>query len=155
MGTTVSALMITEKTGYVANVGDSRCYIVSKKQLFQLSRDHSLVQEKINMGIYDRESARKDRMKNVLVRTVGFEPKVEVDIFSYEFHPNEIFLICSDGLHGMVSDHDILHIINEGIPGPEDANEETLEKVVNALVDQANENGGHDNVSVVLCLIKD
>ena len=150
MGTTVNGIMFRGPNAYLANVGDSRSYLVNSKKLYQLSKDHSLVQEKLNLGIYDREQAASDPQKNVLVRTVGFEPDVEVDVFTYKVCRYDIFLSCSDGLHGKVSDPDILHIINSNIPNPAMANAETLAKTVDQLVAQANANGGNDNISVVL-----
>ena len=119
-----------------------------------MSRDHSLVQEKLNLGIYDRDGARKDPQKNVLIRTVGFEPKVDVDVYKYKVTKNDMFLICSDGLHGKVADSDIINIVTNKIPRPQDATEQDLEETVKHLVNQANVNGGQDNISVILVLAK-
>ena len=154
MGTTVSAILFDGSTANIANVGDSRTYLVSKGRIYQLTRDHSLVQEKLNLGIYDREGAAKDPQKNVLIRTVGFEPEVEVDIYHYKVTRNDLFLVCSDGLHGKVSDEDILYIINKRIPAPAQATQEELDQAVKDLIEQANLNGGQDNISVVLALAK-
>lgn len=152
MGTTIVGMFFHKAELFIANVGDSRCYMVNNSQLFQLTRDHSLVQEKINMGIYNREEAVKDIMKNVLVRTVGYEDNVEVDIFNYRVSRNDIFLLCSDGLHSKVSDRDILHIINHHIPTPQSATKEDLQNLVTSLINQANANGGNDNISVIIAL---
>ncbi len=152
MGTTVSCIMYKGSNLYVGNVGDSRTYLIHDKKLFQLTRDHSLVQEKINMGIYTREQGKQDPQKNVLVRTVGFDEGIEVDVFSYKISKNDMFLICSDGLHGKVSDHDILSIINQNIPDPAQADLETVEKTAKALIQQANDNGGQDNISVIISI---
>lgn len=154
MGTTLVALSYHENKAYLANVGDSRAYLVHKGMLYQLTRDHSLVQEKINLGIYSRSDGNKDKMKNVLIRSVGFEPKVEIDIFNYKVHRNDIFLLCSDGLHGKVSDEDILNTINENIPDPATATEQNLQTTVMTLIKMANEHGGEDNISVVMSLAK-
>ena len=154
MGTTVSALMFDGGNVNIANVGDSRTYLISKNKLYQMTRDHSLVQEKLNMGIYDREGAKKDPHKNVLVRTVGFESEVEVDIYHYKVARNDIFLLCSDGLHGKVSDEDIIHIINRNIPDPAVATQTSLDETVKELIDQANANGGQDNISVIIALAR-
>ena len=78
-----------------------------------MSKDHSLVQEKVNMGIYSRQEAQKDPQKNVLVRTVGFETNIDVDVFSYKICRDDILMICSDGLHGRVSDSDIHYILQK------------------------------------------
>lgn len=150
MGTTVNGILFRGPNAYLANVGDSRSYLIHNHKLFQLSKDHSLVQEKLNLGIYDREQAANDPQKNVLVRTVGFEPDVEVDVFTYKVCRQDIFLSCSDGLHGKVSDPDILHIINSNIPNPEMATKEIVERTVDQLIAQANANGGNDNISVVI-----
>jgi len=152
MGTTSVLFYFKGAHLYLGNVGDSRAYLVNSHKLYQLTRDHSLVQEKLNLGIYNREQAAADPHKNVLVRTVGFEPEVDVDAFTYKVHRNDIFLSCSDGLHGKVSDADILYIINTNIPDPSKASEAQVQKVVDLLVDQANANGGNDNISVILVI---
>lgn len=152
MGTTAVLFYFKGAHLYLGNVGDSRAYLVNNRKLFQLTRDHSLVQEKLNLGIYNREQAGADPHKNVLVRTVGFEAEVEVDTFTYKVHRNDIFLSCSDGLHGKVSDADILYIINSNIPDPSRATQDQVKKTVDMLVDQANQNGGNDNISVILVI---
>lgn len=154
MGTTVSALIFDGGNVNIANVGDSRAYLITRGKLYQMTRDHSLVQEKLNMGLYSREGAKKDPQKNVLIRTVGFEPEVEVDIYHYKVARNDLFLLCSDGLHGKVSDQDIIHIVNSHIADPSQAEQKQLDAAVRELVDQANANGGQDNISVILALAK-
>ncbi|MEX0799352.1 MAG: Stp1/IreP family PP2C-type Ser/Thr phosphatase [Bacteriovoracaceae bacterium] len=154
MGTTVSAIIFDGANINLANVGDSRVYLISKNKLYQMTRDHSLVQEKLNMGFYDRDGAKKDPQKNVLIRTVGFESEVEVDVYHYKVARNDMFLICSDGLHGKVSDEDIIHIVNQRLPDPSAAGQEELDSTVKELIDQANTNGGQDNISVVMALAK-
>lgn len=150
MGTTISAIMFSGQTLIVGNVGDSRVYMVNANNIYQLTRDHSFVQEKLNMGIYSREEAVKDPQKNVLVRSVGFEKDVNVDVFNYRICKNDIFLICSDGLHGKVSDSDILHIIQKNIVDPATCIMEDVEAAVKELIQQANDNGGQDNISAIL-----
>ncbi len=152
MGTTIVSFFFKGQNLYIGNVGDSRAYLVNHKKIFQLSRDHSLVQEKLNYGVYDREQAALDPQKNVLVRTVGFEDDVEVDVFVYKVNKNDIFLICSDGLHGKVSDEDILYLINKFIPDPALANQAAADRVIKALIDQANDNGGQDNITAILVI---
>lgn len=154
MGTTVVGMYFFENKIYLGNVGDSRAYLVSNNQLFQLTRDHSLVQEKINMGIYSREQAAQDVMKNVLVRTVGYGDLEGVDVFSYKVHKNDLFLICSDGLHSKVSDRDILTLINRRINDGKNLSKDQIQQTVQDLIDQANRNGGNDNISVILCYAK-
>jgi PPM family protein phosphatase len=150
MGTTMVANYFHSNNLYLSNVGDSRCYLVQNSQLYQLSRDHSFVQELVNQGIYTRDVAKNDKQKNVITRTVGFEPNVDADVFTYKVCKNDVFLICSDGLHGKVSDPDILHLINQFIPDPASATRDDVKSLVQALIDQANMNGGQDNISVII-----
>ncbi len=154
MGTTLTAIMVNGNEMNIANVGDSRTYLISKNRLYQISKDHSLVQEKLNIGIYDREQAKADPQKNVLIRTVGFEPDVEVDTFKYKIQKNDMFLLCSDGLHGKVSDEDIIFLVNQFIPNPESTTQDKLDALVKELIQQANNNGGQDNISVIIALAK-
>jgi PPM family protein phosphatase len=152
MGTTVSAIHFAGPQLIVGNVGDSRVYLVNNNHIFQLTRDHSFVQEKLNMGIYTRDEAVKDPQKNVLVRSVGFEPDLLVDVFNYRICKNDIFMICSDGLHGKVSDGDILHLIHKNIPDPSHCTLAQVKATVDDLISQANENGGQDNISVIVAV---
>jgi serine/threonine protein phosphatase PrpC len=154
MGTTITALMLNGNEMNIANIGDSRTYMISHKKLYQMTRDHSLVQEKLNIGLYDRIGAAADPQKNVLVRTVGFEPEVEVDVYHYTISKNDIFMLCSDGLHGFVSDEDIIHIINKHLPDVSASTQEQLDAAVAELIDQANANGGKDNISVIMAIVK-
>lgn len=152
MGTTVSAIHFNGPQLIIGNVGDSRVYMINNHLIFQLTRDHSFVQEKLNMGIYSREEAVKDPQKNVLVRSVGFEADLMVDVFNYRICKNDIFLICSDGLHGKVSDGDILHIVQKNITDPASCHHSDVEAAVRELIQQANDNGGQDNISVILAV---
>lgn len=152
MGTTVVSALFKGNYLYLANVGDSRAYLINKGELFQLTKDHTLIQEKISLGIYSREEAHKDKMKNVLIRTVGYEEKVEVDLFTYKVARHDLFLLCSDGLHGRLSDQQILNQTLRFVPDPALAHQDDLEQLVNALISLSNENGGQDNISVVACL---
>jgi protein phosphatase len=152
MGTTIVSFYFKGQNIYIGNVGDSRAYLINHKKIFQLSRDHSLVQEKLNYGVYNREQAALDPQKNVLVRTVGFEDDVEVDVFVYKVNKNDIFLCCSDGLHGKVSDEDMLYLINKYIPDPAVATQAAADLVIKALIDQANDNGGQDNITAILVI---
>ncbi len=152
MGTTVSAVYFHGQTLVIGNVGDSRVYMINNRNVFQMTRDHSFVQKKLNMGIYTREEAVKDPQKNVLVRSVGFEADINVDVFHYRICKNDIFMICSDGLHGKVSDGDILHIIQKNIADPATCIISDVEAAVKELIQQANDNGGQDNISVILAV---
>ena len=150
MGTTVSAIKFSGANLIIGNVGDSRVYMINNSHIYQLTRDHSFVQEKLNMNIYSREDAAKDPQKNVLVRSVGFEQDLQVDVFTYRISKNDIFIICSDGLHGKVSDADILEIVRRHVKDPSQCTKSDVEKLVHALIHQANENGGQDNISVIV-----
>jgi protein phosphatase len=152
MGTTIVSFYFKGQNLYVGNVGDSRAYLINQRRIFQLTRDHSLVQEKLNYGVYTREQAALDPQKNVLVRTVGFEDDVDIDVFTYKVIKNDIFLCCSDGLHGKISDEDIAYLVNKFIPDPGLATQEQADKVIKALIDQANENGGQDNITAILVI---
>jgi protein phosphatase len=152
MGTTLSAIYFHGQTLVIGNVGDSRVYMVNNHNIYQMTRDHSFVQEKLNMGIYTREEAVKDPQKNVLVRSVGFEADINVDVFNYRICKNDIFMICSDGLHGKVSDGDILHIIQQYINDPATCTMADVEGAVKELIQQANDNGGQDNISVIVAV---
>lgn len=154
MGTTVSAIMFNDKHINIANIGDSRVYMMHKGKLYQLTRDHSLVQERLNIGFYDREGARKDPQKNVLIKTVGFEDDVRPDIYQYKVNKNDIFLICSDGLHGKVCDQDIVYLFKSIIQDFNNITQAELDQCVKAFIDQANANGGQDNISVILAAAK-
>lgn len=154
MGTTISAIMFDENEVVIANVGDSRVYMIKDMKLFQMTRDNSLVQERLNAGFYDREGARKDPQKNVLIRTVGFEQGVRPDIYKYKVSKNDMFLICSDGLHGKVCDQDVMFILDKIINDHLKITQQELDKCVQELISNANKNGGHDNISVILAVAK-
>jgi serine/threonine protein phosphatase PrpC len=152
MGTTLSAIQFHGPQLVIGNVGDSRVYMIHNNHIFQLTRDHSFVQEKLNMGVYTRADAVRDPQKNVLIRSVGFEPELNVDVFNYRVCKNDIFIVCSDGLHGKVSDSDILFLVHKHIPDPSQCTKEDVEAAVKDLIHQANENGGQDNISVILAV---
>jgi serine/threonine protein phosphatase PrpC len=152
MGTTVTSLLIHNSKAYLANVGDSRIYLINNHHIYQLTRDHSLVQEKMNLGIYGREEAMQDKNKNILVRTLGFEDNIAVDLFEYSISKNDIFLLCSDGLYSKVYDDEILNIINQHLPDPSKSTAADMNQVAKELIKRANELGGNDNISVILAL---
>ena len=124
----------------VANVGDSRLYVVGSK-IRQITRDHSYVEEMVRIGELDRADARNHPDKNIITRAVGAEDKVEPDFFTVELQEGEIVLMCSDGLTNMLEDEEIRMIIS----GARD-----LVEKAERLVEAANANGGRDNISVIL-----
>ncbi|WP_412462644.1 Stp1/IreP family PP2C-type Ser/Thr phosphatase [Halobacteriovorax sp. RT-2-6] len=153
MGTTVVGILFGKDKASIANVGDSRAYVITQGQIFQLTKDHSVIQEKINFGIYTRDQAANDPNKNYLSRTVGFESGIEVDLYDYKPSKGDIFLLCSDGLHGKLSDEDILFIINDMIKKNDELSHQLIHDCAQTLVRQANEHGGQDNISVILAVV--
>ncbi len=140
MGTTVVAATCIEKSLHIANVGDSRLYVVNK-EIKQITRDHSLVEEMVRMGGLDRTNARNHPDKNIITRAVGVSANVEADFFTVELEEGDFILMCSDGLTNMLEDEEIRMILG----GARDIVEKAQ-----ALVEAANENGGKDNISVIL-----
>lgn len=140
MGTTLVVATVFDNILKVANVGDSRLYVIGE-DIIQITRDHSLVEEMVTNGQLDRADARVDKRKNIITRAIGGESKVEAEMFSVELKPEDKILMCSDGLSNMVDDTEILEIINR---------EPDIEKAARMLIDAANENGGKDNISVVI-----
>ncbi|MBO4798027.1 MAG: Stp1/IreP family PP2C-type Ser/Thr phosphatase [Candidatus Methanomethylophilaceae archaeon] len=148
MGTTLVAALFTERTMYVANVGDSRLYLMSQGRLRQITRDHSLVQYMIDSGKLTPEEAKDYPNRNIITRAIGIERIVDVDILSVELFPPEdsLILLCSDGLSSYVSDETIETILQDGLrTEPFDG-----DSTVGALIDAANDAGGMDNVTAVL-----
>jgi protein phosphatase len=142
MGTTVVAGLFFDDKLTVAHVGDSRLYRWRAGQLEQVTQDHSLLQELVARGFYTPEEAQRAAAKNYVTRALGVEPTVDVDIKVIPVAKDDLFLLCSDGLSDMVEDDDIQLTINTF-----GANLETLAR---QLVLLANDNGGRDNISVVL-----
>ena len=140
MGTTVVACTCIGNEMIVANVGDSRLYVCTD-EITQITVDHSLVEEMIQMGGLDRTSARNHPDKNIITRAVGARSYVETDLFKVTISPGDIILLCSDGLTNMVDDDTILEIVRSDM---------SLEERTNELVNLANDNGGRDNISVIL-----
>jgi len=145
MGTTIVAMLLLDTgTLYIAHVGDSRCYCYFDGGLTLLTEDHSLVNEYIKAGQITPEQARSYPHKNVIMRALGMKENVLVDIQERTVKRGEIYLACSDGLSDMVPDPDIAAII---------ASSSSLREAADRLIDQANANGGKDNISVVLLRI--
>lgn len=141
MGTTVVAATCDEDILLVANVGDSRLYIANHKEIRQITRDHSLVEEMVRMGGIGREEARNHPDKNIITRAVGADDVVKPDFFTVRLNPGDMILMCTDGLTNMLEDEEIRMILEESRDMVEKAEE---------LVKAANEKGGRDNISVIL-----
>lgn len=146
MGTTLVVATVIGKYLQVANVGDSRLYLVGKKGIRQITRDHSLVEEMIRLGGLSREDARKHPDKNIITRAIGAKDEVEAEFFTEELEPGDIILMCSDGLSNMLEDKEIEKII-------QDEKLEEVKQKAEALINAANNNGGKDNIAVVLVKI--
>lgn len=140
MGTTLVVATCMGSRLQVANVGDSRLYVVNDK-ITQITRDHSLVEEMVRMGGIDREAARSHPDKNIITRAIGASETIKVDFFTVELQKGDIVLMCSDGLTNMLEDEEIRMILN----GQRDIVEKAEE-----LVKAANNNGGRDNIAVIL-----
>ncbi len=140
MGTTVVAATCIGEELHVANVGDSRLYVIGEK-ITQVTRDHSLVEEMIRMGGIDRATARNHPDKNIITRAIGAEESIDIDFFHVGLSKGDIVLMCSDGLTNMLEDEEIRMILN----GQRDIVEKAEQ-----LVKAANNNGGKDNIAVVL-----
>lgn len=140
MGTTLVLASCIGNEAIVANIGDSRLYLVNDA-MTQITRDHSLVEEMVTLGGIDREMARNHPDKNIITRAVGVKEKVAADFFEVDLTKGDKLLLCSDGLTNMLRDEEIYQIIQDN---------KELEQAAKALVDAANENGGRDNIAVVL-----
>ena len=140
MGTTVVIATIMEDKMIVANVGDSRLYVVNER-ITQITRDHSLVNEMVRLGEIAPQDARLHPDKNIITRAIGAAPNVEADFFELELCEKDYILMCTDGLTNMVRDEEILNIIK---------NEDSVEKMAVTLVKNANANGGRDNITVMI-----
>src|SRR5947209_6613981 len=135
MGTTCVAAILRGNRAYIANVGDSRAYLIHGNQIKQVSRDHSWVAEQVRAGLLTEDQARTHAQRNVITRCLGTQAEVEIDVFPEQLEDGDSLVLCTDGLSGLVSDDELLRIVNEYVP----------QESVYHLVERANENGGPDN----------
>ena len=140
MGTTLVAAVADENTLYVSNVGDSRLYLV-RDRIRQVTRDHSYVEELVSLGRLERGSKDYKDKKNIITRAVGTEDKLLVDFFEVGLEPGDYILMCSDGLSNMLEDAEMEEIIGSDLE---------LQEKAEKLITVANDNGGKDNIAVVL-----
>ena len=145
MGTTLCALHVHDDGVVLAHVGDSRIYRLRNNELQQVTKDHSLLSELVDLGQLDEEQAIEFMYKNILTRAVGTEPDVEPTVNITEIEPNDLYLLCSDGLTDMLIDDQIEEIL---------IREKNLKTCTKALVNAAKEQGGNDNITVVLVKIE-
>ncbi|NBH73275.1 Stp1/IreP family PP2C-type Ser/Thr phosphatase [Clostridiaceae bacterium] len=140
MGSTLVAATVKKSVLYVANIGDSRLYLLREK-LEQVTRDHSYVEELVALGKMKRGSRDYQEQKNIITRAVGTAETVDIDLFALKLKPGDYILMCSDGLSNMVDELEIEYIIRT---------EDGIRTKAEALVEAANRGGGRDNISVVL-----
>jgi protein phosphatase len=141
MGTTVSALVMSDEGYLIGQIGDSRIYLLRDGALTQITKDHSYVQEQVDAGLLTPEQARYHPYSNVITRCVGASDEVEADIYQGETKPGDVFLVASDGLTGMVDDRRLQQLLlARSGPG----------RIVDALIAEANNRGGLDNITSIV-----
>jgi protein phosphatase len=141
MGTTIVGALIEDHIASVAHVGDSRAYLWHDDALEPLTRDHSLVEAQVRAGLLDREASLRSAQQNILLRVMGREPEIDVDLIEVPVQPGDYLLLCSDGLTRMVSDHTLAAAICD-LRDPQ--------RICDHLIEAANRNGGADNITVVV-----
>jgi len=143
MGSTLTAVVIADHRAVVGHVGDTRCYVVRRGTIKQITRDHSWVADEVAAGLLTEEQARVHPRRNIITRALGLRPEVDVDLYDADLEPGNLLVVCSDGLHGLVSDDEILAHVTRYRPAD----------AVDNLVGLANKRGGPDNISVVVAQI--
>lgn len=141
MGCTAELLLLTRDAFVLGHVGDSRTYRLRSGHLSQLTKDHSLVQQQVDEGIITEKERKNSMVKNVLLRAVGNTMELTIDMYTGDIMSQDIYLLCSDGLHNMVSDQEILAVLS--YDGP-------LELRTQMLINMANDAGGKDNITAML-----
>jgi serine/threonine protein phosphatase PrpC len=145
MGTTCVAAVLRGNMAYIANVGDSRAYLLRGNQVKQISQDHSWVAEQVRAGLLTEEQARTHTQRNVITRCLGTQTEVDVDVFHEELHEGDCLILCTDGLSGLVSDEELKRIVDQFVP----------QESVYHLVEKANENGGPDNITAIVVRVQE
>jgi serine/threonine protein phosphatase PrpC len=145
MGTTCVAAVLRGNMAYIANVGDSRSYLLRGNQVKQISQDHSWVAEQVRAGLLTEEQARTHAQRNVITRCLGTQAEVDVDIFHEELLEGDFLVLCTDGLSGLVSDEELHRIVDQFVP----------QESVYHLVERANENGGPDNITTIVVRVQE
>lgn len=141
MGTTIVAATVIGERLYAANVGDSWLYVINEESITQITRDHSLVEEMVRLGEMNKEDAKDHPDKNIITRAIGVMPEVAPDFFEISLKDQDMILMCSDGLTNMINDIDIKKIV---------LGQRDIVEKAEKLVETANQNGGRDNITVVL-----
>ncbi len=145
MGTTSTIMLFIGDKAYIAHVGDSRAYCVRGGKIIQITEDHSLVHEQLKSGLITEEEAKTHQLKNIITRSVGVQEDVEVDTVVWKAELDDRYLLCSDGLSNMVSDSEIEEAVSSNEP----------EEAARILVEQANQRGGDDNITLIALRIAD
>jgi len=145
MGTTCVAMVLRGKRVEIANVGDSRCYVFRKGQGEQVTRDHTYLNDLVDIGLMTPEAARKHPERNIITRCVGMSDELQIDFVRREVLPGDVFLLCSDGLYNHVEDHEMLGVVSEL----------GAQAACQALVDLANKRGGEDNITVAVLKVNE
>jgi serine/threonine protein kinase len=140
MGTTCVATVLRDNVAYIANVGDSRAYLIRDHQMTQVSQDHSWVEEQVHAGLLTRDQARSHALRNVITRDLGRQAEVDVDVFMEQLQEGDSLVLCSDGLSDLVGNEELLAVIDQDV---------LMQESVYHLVERANENGGDDNITVI------
>jgi protein phosphatase len=143
MGTTATVVKVIDGHAYLAHVGDSRCYLVRCGYIYQITNDHSLVSEQVRAGLLTKEEAELHHLRNVITRSVGYQEEEDVDTTSLALEDGDFMILCSDGLHGKVTDKEISLMTQD-----------LGTTAVSKLISLANERGGDDNISVVILAVK-
>jgi protein phosphatase len=147
MGTTIVSCLFFDNRVAIAHVGDSRLYRLRANRFEQMTMDHSLLQELVDRGFYSQAEAQRATNKNYVTRALGVEPTVEVEVHEQPVQKGDFFVLCSDGLSDMVEDDDI-HLTMSTFSA-------SLETVAKQLIQLSNDNGGRDNVSIILAQVVD
>ena len=142
MGTTIVAMVRLGDQAVIGHVGDSRAYLLRDGKLTRLTNDHSWVSEQVRLGLLTDDEADRHPMRNIITRALGNREDLDVDVAEHSVRPGDVFLLCSDGLNTMLTDDEIRSILTTHADSPEEA--------CKALVDEANDQGGEDNVTVVV-----
>lgn len=141
MGTTLVCALVLGKSYLAANVGDSRLYYFDGKTLERVTTDHSLVEQLVLSGVITREAAKYHPHRNIITRGVGLSPSLDVDVFEREWNAGDLLLLCSDGLHGVLEEDEMVSILSSELP---------LNEMCDRLVERSLERGGTDNITLVL-----
>lgn len=145
MGTTIVAALFHDGYAFVANVGDSRAYLIHANKMSQITTDHSLITEQLKAGFIHENEVKGHKLKNIITRSVGYQEHVEIDVRREAVHMGDKILLCSDGLSNMIEDKAIRELV---VKNP-------LEEACKLLINKANAGGGEDNISVLIAEIVD